>query len=211
MGNNSYLCNSKCEIMKKPFLLFFLFLVSFPRTIIAQEVGEDSLYIASVPSFSSPYQQPRFVPQKLSPLSLSLDMGLTVGWGKHNPWRGAAFHTTLSGAYNYQVNDRLTLAAGGYLNHFSGWGTAGTTMGIYALANYQFNERLDGTVFLTHDFGLLDGKQRFMGPPVPGLASPATTLGADFGIRLGNHSKVNLGISVTRSEYPLPYIPGRGW
>lgn len=142
-----------------------------------------------------------------SPLHLSVDMGVTVGLGRHNPWRGASFFTSVSGAYVYPVNPRLTLVGGASLTNFTGWG-GGTSLSLFAQANYQFTPRLDGSVYLVHDFGLLDGRQRLMGPaPTPRFASPATTLGADLGIRLGDHSKLSVGLSVTRSQQPL-YLGG---
>lgn len=147
----------------------------------------------------------------------SIDMGVSVGFGKNNPWRGAAFFTNVAGLYAHQVNDRLTLAGGLYLSHLDGWGQHPNALGLFGLANYRINDRLDITGYAAHDFGIMGiSRSQLWGNPMqvcnpllPGYGVPSTTVGADLGIRLGDNAKLNLGVSFTREQEERPlYTPG---
>ncbi len=138
-----------------------------------------------------------------SGLNASVDMGVSVGFGKNNPWRGAHFFTDIAALYAYPVNDRLTLAAGMDYCHFTGLGNGHSSLGIFGLANYRINDRLDVTGFLSHDFGpLSSSSDRFSTrmPYVPGMMGPSTTIGADLGIKVGENTKFNIGLSFTREQ-----------
>lgn len=132
----------------------------------------------------------------------SVDMGVSVGFGKRNPWRGAHFFTNVTGLYAHPVNDRLTLAAGMDYSYFSGWGRGLNSIGLFGLANYRINEKLDVTGFVSHDFGQLSPVRPLESPMMP-FAGPSTTVGADLGIKLGENTKINLGISFTREQYNM--------
>lgn len=135
-------------------------------------------------------------------LNASVEMGVSVGFGKHNPWRGAHFFSSLSALYAYPVNDRLTLAAGVGYTHFTGWGGGSGSLGVFALANYRINERLDLTGFVSHDFGELSNSRMTVGPYIPGYTSPTTTVGAELGIKVGENTKFNVGVSVSKEQKP---------
>lgn len=130
----------------------------------------------------------------------SVDMGVSVGFGKNNPWRGAHFFTSLAALYAHPVNDRLTLAAGAEYTRFTGWGGGRGSLGVFALANYRINERLDVTGFVSHDLGQLSAHRIPTDPVIPGYTQPTTTIGADLGIKVGENTKINLGVSISREH-----------
>lgn len=140
----------------------------------------------------------------------SVEAGVSVGFGKNNPWKGAAFFTNVAGLYAHQFNDRLTVAGGLYLSHYDGWGQHPNALGLFGLANYRINDRLDVTGYLSHDFGALGmsrnqlwGNPMQMGTPLlPGFGVPSTTVGADLGIKMSEHAKFNVGVSFTREQDP---------
>jgi len=139
----------------------------------------------------------------------SVDMGVSVGFGKNNPWKGAAFFTNVAGLYAHQFNDRLTVAGGLYLSHYNGWGQGQNAVGLFGLVNYQINNRLDVTGYLAHHFGSFGGYHNdFSTPLLPGFANPSTTIGADLGIRLSEKAKLSIGVSVTREEMDGRFGPG---
>ncbi len=130
----------------------------------------------------------------------SVDMGVSVGFGKNNPWRGAHFFTSLTALYAHPVNGRLTLAAGAEYTRFTGWGGGRGSLGVFALANYRLNERLDVTGFVSHELGQLSVHRLPTDPIIPGYTQPTTTIGADLGIKVGENTKLNLGVSISREH-----------
>lgn len=142
-------------------------------------------------------------------LNASVNMGVSVGFGKHNPWRGAHFFTDIAALYAHPINDRLTLAVGGNYCTFTGWGRGHSSVGLFGLANYRINERLDVTGFVEHDFGQLTRVHPFTSPMPPFFNGPSTTVGADLGIKVGEKTKINLGVSFTREQsgpYGIPDV-----
>ncbi|MBQ0020202.1 MAG: hypothetical protein KBT39_06735 [Bacteroidales bacterium] len=165
------------------------------------------------PSYAMPSVMPVYRPSFYGPhymdlwdihkgLNASVDMGVSVGVGKHNPWKGAHFFTDLTLLYAYPVNDRLTLAAGMDYGYFSGLGSGMNNLSLFGLANYKINDRFDVTGFVSHDFGQL-GEVRPMSRPMMPFMGPSTTVGADLGIKVGENTKINIGVSFTREENPM--------
>ncbi len=134
----------------------------------------------------------------------SVSAGVTCGFGRNNPYRGAAFFTSLEGLYAFPVNDKLTLAAGLGYTRYTGWGQGQSSLDLFGLANYRFNEKFDASVFFSHGFGPLGGGDRLgmRAPYVPGISSACTTVGAEFGIKVGDAVRVGVGVSVTKEEGP---------
>lgn len=130
----------------------------------------------------------------------SVDMGVSVGLGRHNPWRGAHFFTDITGLYAFPVARDWTLALGASYLRYTGWGKGQGEVSLFALANYRINDRLDLTGYLSHDTGQLDRFNPCHTPYLPGFTGPSTTLGMDFGIKVGSSAKVTLGVSVTREN-----------
>lgn len=148
-------------------------------------------------------------------LNASFETGVSVAFGKRNPYRGAAFFSGVTALYAHPVNERLTLAFGMTADMLYGWGTHTNNIGLVALANYQLNERLDVTGFINHNFGAVGGNdfrlngRQFTYPVAPGMMGPSTTIGADLGIKMGDNTKINVGVSFTRENTPFyqPIMP----
>lgn len=139
-------------------------------------------------------------------LNGQISAGVNVGFGKHNPWKGASFFTSLAGLYVLPTskNGRWTGALGGYYSNFRMFGQQVNTVGVIGLADYQINDRMSVTGFLMHDFGVLGG-QKGMFLPMLGLGNPSTTVGGEFNMRLGEKASMSIGISVTNQQHP--YLP----
>ena len=209
--------------MKRIFLLlsFAFSLLSLSAQEVEEEVLSDTGITLSripYPGFSS-FTLPVFRPGFYGPafgglwniherLNASVDMGVSVGFGKNNPWRGAHFFTDIAALYAHPINDRLTLAAGMDYCHFTGLGNGHSSLGVFGLANYRINDRLDITGFLSHDFGPLSPSDRFSTrvPYVPGMMGPSTTIGADLGVKVGENAKFNIGLSFTREQDGPPFM-----
>jgi len=135
-------------------------------------------------------------------LNGQISTGVNVGFGKHNPWKGVSFFTSLAGLYVLPTskNSRWTGAVGGYYSNFRMFGQQVNTVGIMGLADYQINDRMSVTGFLMHDFGVLGGQKGFYSPMM-GLTNPSTTLGGEFNMRLGEKSSMSIGISITNQQH----------
>lgn len=142
-----------------------------------------------------------------SGLNAQVGAGVSVGFGKHNPWRGASFFTDMAALYAMPLSKdgKWTAAAGGYFSNYRLWGRQVNTFGLLGMVDYRINERLNVGAFLMHDFGVLGG-HRF-GATLP-FESPSTTFGADLGIRLTEKAALSLGISFTNYQEPFgPLVP----
>ncbi len=139
-----------------------------------------------------------------SGFNASIDAGVMCGFGKNNPFRGAAFFTSIEGLYAFPVNDKLTLAAGLGYTRYTGWGQSQSALDIFGLANYRFNERLDATLFMSHSFGPLGvnyvGGMR--SPYIPGISNACTVVGGELGIKVNESVRFGVGVSVVREEGP---------
>ncbi len=194
-----------------------------PLTLLGQEEREPDT-LMSVPATTL---EPRFMASPhtlfLSPfgpgalgawdlhegLNAQVGAGVRVGWGKHNPWRGASFFSDVAALYALPLSrdGRWTGALGGYFSNYRLWGRQVNTLGLVGMVDYRINERLNVGAFLMHDFGVLGGRRGMMGPSMP-FESPSTTVGADLGIRLTEKAAISLGISFTRWDEPFgPLMP----
>jgi hypothetical protein len=208
----------------KPIILFLTLLLS-GSAARAQEERDDTLM--SVPptvsehrywapaygSFYSPVGPAALGAWDLHPgLNAQVGAGVRVGWGKHNPWRGASFFSNAALLYATPLSSdgRWTGAVGGYHSNYRLWGRQVNTLGIMGMVDYRINDRLNVGGFLMHDFGVVGGA-RGMGRPMLPFESPSTTLGADLGIRLTQNAALSVGISFTRYEDsfmpPPPPVP----
>ncbi|MCD7721069.1 MAG: hypothetical protein LUI09_02445 [Prevotellaceae bacterium] len=133
----------------------------------------------------------------------SLSAGVACGFGRNNPYRRAAFFTSLEGLYVLPVNDRLTLAAGLGYTRYTGWGESQSALDIFGLANYRFTDRLDATLFLSHSFSPTNTRG-LRTPYIPSISGNCTTVGAEFGVRVNDAVRIGVGVSVTREEVPQP-------
>ncbi len=134
----------------------------------------------------------------------SVGAGVMCDFGKGNPYRGAAFFTSLEGLYALPVNDRLTVAAGMGYTRYTGWGQSQGALDLFGLASYRISARLEATVFVSHNFGPLGGgaHNALRTPYIPGISNACTTVGAEFGIKLNDVVRVGVGVSVVREETP---------
>ena len=142
-------------------------------------------------------------------LNAPVGAGVRVGWGRHNPWRGASFFSHLAALYAMPLSKdgRWTAAVGGYHANYRLWGSQTNSLGLMGMVDYRINERLDVSGFVMHDFGVL-GQHGPMHMTCP-LLGPSTTVGGELGIRLTEGAMLNLGLSFTRYHdadlQPLPH------
>lgn len=205
--------------MKRKKVFLWLLAICFSLPMIAQEVEKqdslqtvDSTFEESLDPSRVPVTMPWIGSMGLSTWDMhqgfngQISAGVNVGFGKHNPWKGASFFTSLAGLYVLPTskNGRWTGALGGYYSNFRMFGQQVNTVGVIGLADYQINDRMSVTGFLMHDFGVLDG-QKGMFMPMLGLNNPSTTIGGEFNMRLGEKASMSIGISVTNQQHP--YLP----
>lgn len=143
-------------------------------------------------------------------MNLQVETGVRVGWGRHNPWRGASFFTNLGGMYALPLSKdgRWTAAMGGYFSSFRFLGQRDNTFGLMGAMDYSINQRLSIFGFLAHDFGVV-GASAMTRPPVPLLETPATTIGAGINCKLTEKTAFSVSLSFTRESHgqPEPWRP----
>lgn len=132
-------------------------------------------------------------------LNAQVGAGVRVGWGKHNPWRGASFFTDIAAMYCMPVSKdgKWSAAVGGYFSNYRLWGRQVNSVGLCGLVDYRFNDKLDLSGFVMHDFGVIGGSDAHS-PALPFLEQPHTTVGAQLGINVGEKARVEIGLSLTR-------------
>lgn len=140
----------------------------------------------------------------------NVDLGVRIGWGKYNPWKGGSFFTHLNALYAQPLSKdrKWNMALGGYYSNFKIWGDRKNAVGLMGIIDYQINEKMNAGIFLVHDFGLI-GNKNFPGPHLPWLENPSTTIGADWGIKVNEKIHFNVSMSYTRHHGdgfgPQPY------
>lgn len=139
-------------------------------------------------------------------LNAQVGAGVRVGWGKHNPWRGASFFTDIAAMYCMPVSKdgKWSAAVGGYFSNYRLWGRQVNSVGLCGLVDYRFNDKLDLSGFVMHDFGIIGGSDAHS-PALPFLEQPHTTVGAQLGINVGEKARVEIGLSLTRYHGSSPY------
>lgn len=136
-----------------------------------------------------------------SGLNVMLNAGVTIGFGRDNPFRNGAFFTNASAIYAKQINDRWTVGLGGYLSRFSMSHDSYNDFGLQALASYKINERMNATFYGLHSFAPQDNP--LFCPSIFGQAS--TTIGAQLDVKVNDVVSFQVGVSRTYTN------GGRGW
>lgn len=140
----------------------------------------------------------------------TVEAGVVASFGRNNPWAGGMFYTGVSGDYFRRVTQKLTLSAGFDLYNYMGTVDA-TTLGVHALAHYQFNDRLDGSLYVEHNFGNLRGTNVPFNPALGysmyngGLYgmnrfNPSTTVAGQLGWTTKRGSRIDIGFSFTHVD-----------
>lgn len=143
-------------------------------------------------------------------MNLQMEAGVRVGWGKHNPWKGASFFSNVGAMYALPLSrdGRWTAALGGYYSNFRLWRQQMNSVGLMGMVDYTINDRLDIAGFVAHDFGVIGGGHPRRGPLLPFLENPSTTVGAGLGIKLSDNAFMRLSVSVTREHNGQPVYGG---
>lgn len=132
----------------------------------------------------------------------SLDMGVMVGFGKYNPFKGASFFQNISGLYALPIGKRWTLAAGGELERYRIFNKYVNNLTVEGMAAYRLNERMTLTGFASHTFG--KGGSPFYYPTMPYLMDNRTTFGADFGMKVTENFSFHVAVSMNNGDWGTP-------
>lgn len=138
-------------------------------------------------------------------LNGQMSAGVNVGFGRHNPWKGASFFSSLAGLYVLPPsrNGRWTGAVGGYYTNYKLMGQQVNSAGLIGAVDYRINENMSATGFLMHDFGVLGGQRADCPWALGGWGNPSTTLGGALNMKVAEHAVVSVGLSVTRQQGPF--------
>ena len=124
-------------------------------------------------------------------LNLSLGASVFAGFGKYAP-KGAGFAQNLSGMYALPFNDKLSLAAGGYLVNANWGGMLLRDAGLSAVLGYRFNERWEGYLY---------GQKSLMQPNVAWPFFDMYDLGDRIGAALKYNFSPSFSITVSFEEH----------
>lgn len=80
-----------------------------------------------------------------------LGLGVMVGFGKNNPFKGASFFTDLSLSYVKPLSNRWTLALGGTLSMFKFFNNNVFAGSAFAIANYKFDEHWSASIYASYN------------------------------------------------------------
>ena len=126
-------------------------------------------------------------------LNAQIGAGVTIGWGKNNPFRGGSFFTDVSLLYAKPLSDRWTMAVGTTFSRFRFFDDTMLLGSVYGMANYQFNERLSGTIYgsYTSPFGSSSSFSKYSA-----LSERCAEVGAELNYRFNNDIMLGIGFSV---------------
>lgn len=128
-----------------------------------------------------------------SGMNVMLNAGVTIGFGRNNPFRNGAFFTNASAIYAKQVSDRWTIGLGGYLSRFSMSHDSYTDFGLQALASYKINDRMNATFYGLHSFAPQDDGFFSYSP----FGQASTTIGAQLDVKVNDVVSFQVGVSRT--------------
>ena len=84
-------------------------------------------------------------------LNAQIGAGVMVGFGKHNPFKGASFFSNVSLVYAKALDEHWTLAMGGTLSRFKFFNDNVFAGDIYALANYRFDDHWSASIYASYN------------------------------------------------------------
>lgn len=134
----------------------------------------------------------------------SIDMGVMVGFGHYNPFKGGSFFHNISGVYAQPIGKRWTLAAGAELERYRLFSKYVNNLTVEGLASYRLNEKMSLTGFASHTFGKGLTPNNYSMIVLPYLMDNRTTVGADFGMKVNNNFSFHVGVSVSHGDMPMP-------
>lgn len=124
--------------------------------------------------------------------NMQLGMGVTVGFGKNNPFRNGSFCTELSMLYAKKIDDKLTIAGGGTLTRFSMWDNPVLYGSVEGMANYRFNDHVSATVYGSYMFSPLGNG---LNNPCRPFIDKCSEIGAEFTYKFNESFSMSIGIS----------------
>jgi len=123
-------------------------------------------------------------------LNVSLGMSVFASFGKHAP-SGVGFAQNISAMYAMPINNKLSLAIGGYYGNFN-WGNQSfNDAGINAMLGYRFDEHWEGYLY---------GEKSLMDKPMPQYLLDMTSLGDKIGaaVKYNFSPSVSVTLSVEK-------------
>lgn len=173
----------------------------------ADERRTDTLNLPSltshgaVPLMNYPYQAFGFLDSWHLHKGLNVNLGASVfaAFGKGAP-SGAGFAQNVSLMYALPLSKRLTLAIGGWVEHFSWSGEQFTEGGLNAVLGYKFNERLEATAFVKKS--LVDNRMPLR---YAAMGDVGDRIGASLKYNFSSSFSMQITVQATRFN---SYAPG---
>lgn len=133
-------------------------------------------------------------------------MGVMVGFGKNNPFKGASFYTDVTLAYARQLSEHWSVALGGTLSRFRMWNENVWSGNVFAVGNYRFNEHWSASVY-----GSYNHMPEGMGLYNYGAFNDqCARIGGEITYRFNEKFAVSIGASTDiPTDNPRPWKPQR--
>ncbi|MDY4038934.1 MAG: hypothetical protein SOY49_05880 [Prevotella sp.] len=137
-------------------------------------------------------------------LNVSLDLSVFASFGHNVPHRGG-FSQNLSATYLTPLSkdNRLWMAAGGYVNNTTWGGDSYRDGGLYAMIGYKFNDRWEAYVYgqksVANNYSSLYNRYWGYGPYLPGMAP---IMGRPLGYGMGAAGADVIGAAVKYNFNP---------
>lgn len=145
-------------------------------------------------------------------LNGQIGMGVMVGFGKYNPFKGASFFTDASLVYAREIDKHWSVALGGTLSRFKMWDKNEWATQVFGIANYKFDNHWSASVYASYN-------HMPHGMGMYGLYAPFdmmyfnqnfARIGGEVTYRFNNNCSISVGVS---SDIPVgeqrPWMPQR--
>lgn len=139
-----------------------------------------------------------------------IGLGVMVGFGKNNPFRGASLYQDLSLLYAKPIDNHWTLALGGTLSHFMLYGKSTFAGNIFALANYKIDDHWSASIYASYNH-MPQGTAFLYGihtPETMYFNENFARIGGEVTYRFNNNISVSVGLSTgIQTDTPRPWLP----
>ena len=147
-------------------------------------------------------------------LNAEVGMGVMVGFGKNNPFKGASFFSNVSLLYAKPVSKHWSVALGGTLSQFRMWNKNEFAGNVFALGNYKFDEHWSASIYgsYNHMPGGMAWMDFYSTPDMMNFNENFARFGAEVTYKFNEKCAISVGVSgdVPVGNNNRPWMPQRG-
>lgn len=133
-------------------------------------------------------------------LNAEIGMGVMVGFGKNNPFKGASFYEDATLLYAKSLGKHWSVALGGSLSRFKMWNKNEFCGDVFALGNYKFDDHWSASIYASYNhmpagMGFYGMYGMFGGPDMMNFNENVARIGGEVTYKFNEKCAVSVGVS----------------